>query len=559
MTGAGLMTRTDPAPDRDHRGLALAATALGALALIVAGLVLGLYNERQAHAQQLRVVGVQAQVVAGSVAAPLAFGDEATTNEYLNALKADPDVEAAGVYDLQGRLFAGWVRGGAPLPAQRAPQGGPLSGDRLEVTQPVAQGGTRLGAVYLRTIEAPWQRRALRYGGIGLLILMAALLVAGLGAGNVSLARAHRKLRGEMAERAKAEDALRQSQRMEATAQLEIAAERGRAALMHSEAELEFALRAGSLGSWTRDLRTGHFTSSELFRAQYGFTPADAPAWRDFVARMHPEDRQAQLQRVAEAIAGHDRLEAEYRTVTPEGEVRWLMVRGRAVYDEGGVPLRIAGVSMDITGRKAADERQRLLLDELNHRVKNTLASVQSIALQTGRASGTAAAFESAFVSRINALARVHDLLTAVAWEGASLADVVGQTLSPYRARSQPDRISWIGPDVRLGPNAAVTFAMAFHELATNAAKYGALSAPGGRVEVEWRNDAASDLPALEIVWRESGGPPVSPPARRGFGGQFLERALAREFDGSVHLRFTSTGLVCGMRLPLSAKLRLAA
>ncbi|HEX3919265.1 MAG TPA: HWE histidine kinase domain-containing protein [Caulobacteraceae bacterium] len=553
------MTGSDRAPARERRGLALAATALAALALIVAGLVLALYNERQAHAQQLRVVGVQAQVVAGSVAAPLAFGDEATTNEYLNALKADPDVEAAAVYDLQGKLFAGWVRGGAPLPPRRTARGAASPGDRLEVTQPVSQGGTQLGAVYLRALEEPWPRRTLRYGGIGLLVLMAALLVAGLGAGNVSLARAHRKLRGEMAERAKAEEALRQSQRQEALAQLEIATERGRAALQQSEAELEFALRAGSLGSWTRDLRSGHFAASELFRAQFGFGADETPQRGDFVSRIHVEDRAEQLQRVDDAIARRSLLEAEFRTLTPAGRLRWLMLRGRADYDAAGAPLRIAGVSMDITARKAADERQRLLLDELNHRVKNTLASVQSIALQTGRASSTASEFEGAFVSRINALARVHDLLTAVAWEGASLADVVGQTLSPYRARSQPDRISWIGPEVRLGPNAAVTFAMAFHELATNAAKYGALSAPGGRVEVEWRNDASGDPPALEIVWRESGGPPVSPPAHRGFGGQFLERALAREFDGSVHLRFTSTGLVCGMRLPLSAKLRLAA
>jgi PAS domain S-box-containing protein len=394
--------------------------------------------------------------------------------------------------------------------------------------------------------------------GLVALVSMAALLV-GLGVSNIWLWRAHRRLHGEMAGRAKVEAALRQSHRTETLGQLEIAAEHGRVALRQSEAEREFALRAGSLGSWTRDLRTELFTSSELFRAQHGFAPDETPRLGDFLARIHSEDRDEQVRRVEEAIVGHGLLEAEYRTVTPRGEVRWMLLRGRADYDEGGAPLRIGGVSMDITERKAADERQRLLLDELNHRVKNTLASVQSIALQTGRASETAAAFESAFVSRINALARVHDLLTAVAWEGASLADVAGQTLSPYRSPGQPDRISCVGPDVRLGPNAAVTFAMAFHELATNAAKYGALSAPDGRVEVAWRSAADSDPPALEILWGESGGPPVTPPARRGFGGQFLERALAREFDGSVHLRFTSAGLVCRMRLPLSAKLRVAA
>jgi two-component sensor histidine kinase len=214
---------------------------------------------------------------------------------------------------------------------------------------------------------------------------------------------------------------------------------------------------------------------------------------------------------------------------------------------------------MDVSDRHAADERQRLLLDELNHRVKNTLAAVQSIALQTGRAADTARAFESAFIARINALARVHDLLTRVAWEGASLSEVVAQTLAPYQARSAAPRATFFGPDIRLGPNAAVTLAMAFHELATNAAKYGALAGDEGRVEVEWRVDDQEGTPAVDLTWVERGGPAVVQPTRRGFGLQFLERALAREFDGSVNLRFTQTGLNCRMRLPLSAKLRLAA
>ena len=124
-------------------------------------------------------------------------------------------------------------------------------------------------------------------------------------------------------------------------------------------------------------------------------------------------------------------LETEFRAVMPDGAVRGLMVRGRADYDEAGAPVRLAGISMDITARKGAEERQRLLLDELNHRVKNTLATVQSIAQQTGRATGDGQAFEGAFVARINALARVHDLLTTVAWQGASLASVVAQTLAP--------------------------------------------------------------------------------------------------------------------------------
>jgi len=215
---------------------------------------------------------------------------------------------------------------------------------------------------------------------------------------------------------------------------------------------------------------------------------------------------------------------------------------------------------MDVTARKTADEGQRLLLDELNHRVKNTLSAVQSIALQTGRSVDTPQAFETAFVARINALARVHDLLTEAAWQGASLSDVVGRTLAPYEGAGRAIRTPESAPEVLLGPNAAVTLAMAFHELATNAAKYGALSCCGGEVGIDWRPlDIGDGETLLEIAWIEDGGPPVSPPERRGFGTQFVQRALAREFDGVVSLQFARGGLNCRMRLPLSAKLRLAA
>jgi PAS domain S-box-containing protein len=531
-----------------------------ALGLVVAGLVMAIYNESQADAQRLKNVAVQAHILAASVAAPLAFDDLATARDYVGALRADREVEAAGVYDQRGALAAGWVRGGARLPtANRI--GPPVRvGDGLVVTEPVIQGATALGSIYLRTIQDAWPRRAMRYGGIGILILMAALLVAGLGASNASLQEAQRKVRLEMAERAKAEAALRESQRLETEAQLEVAHERGRQAVRQSEAQLEFALRAGDLGSWTQDFRTGVFSSSPLFRAHYGFEPDDLPASAaEFLARTHPDDRREQLKRVEAAIAERGVLETEFRSVSPDGATRWILIRGRADYDETGAPVRMAGISMDVSARRAADERQRLLLDELNHRVKNTLAAVQSIALQTGRAADTARSFESAFIARINALARVHDLLTRVAWEGASLADVVAQTLAPYQARRAGARATVFGPDVRLGPNAAVTLAMAFHELATNAAKYGALSTDDGVVEVDWRIGEGGETGTVEISWIESGGPLVVPPTRRGFGLQFLERALAREFDGSVNLRFTSTGLNCRMRLPLSAKLRLAA
>ncbi|HXQ16567.1 MAG TPA: HWE histidine kinase domain-containing protein [Caulobacteraceae bacterium] len=391
-----------------------------------------------------------------------------------------------------------------------------------------------------------------------LLILMATVMIAALLTANHALDRARRRLGDEQQVRTRVQDALRQSQGREAEARLLLSTERGQLALRR--AHVAFALSAGELGSWTRDLRTGQVRASELFRIHHGL-PADAPAASaaEFLGQVHPEDRDALVWRMEAATADQGVLEAEYRIITPGGGTRWLLIRCRAYCDDAGAPVRVAGVSMDVTARKTADEGQRLLLDELNHRVKNTLSAVQSIALQTGRSVDTPQAFESAFVARINALARVHDLLTEAAWQGASLGEVVARTLAPYEGGGRVIRTPTSPPDVSLGPNAAVTLAMAFHELATNASKYGALSASGGQVGVDWRLLDVGGRTLLEIAWVELGGPTVRPPSRRGFGTQFVQRALAREFDGSVSLQFAPAGLSCCMRLPLSAKLRRAA
>ena len=393
----------------------------------------------------------------------------------------------------------------------------------------------------------------------GLLTLMAAVMMGALLTANHALDQARRRLRQEKRARAKAEQALHHSLGRELEARQVLSTERGQLALRR--AHVAFALNAGELGSWTRDLRTGEVRASELFRLHHGLA-ADAPAdtAADFLRQLHPSDRDALVWRMEGVIAECGALEAEYRTLMPDGSTRWLLIRCHAYGDETGVPIRVAGVSMDVTARKTADEGQRLLLDELNHRVKNTLSAVQSIALQTGRSVDTPQAFETAFVARINALARVHDLLTEAAWQGASLSDVVGRTLAPYEGAGRAIRTPESAPEVLLGPNAAVTLAMAFHELATNAAKYGALSCCGGEVGIDWRPlDIGDGETLLEIAWIEDGGPPVSPPERRGFGTQFVQRALAREFDGVVSLQFARGGLNCRMRLPLSAKLRLAA
>ena len=209
----------------------------------------------------------------------------------------------------------------------------------------------------------------------------------------------------------------------------------------------------------------------------------------------------------------------------------------------------------DITERKRAEERQSLLLREMAHRVKNTNAVVQSIAGQTRRFA-LPEQFDVTFSARLRALGHAHDLLTQSEWEGATLSDIVLFSLKPYEIRGQAERRTVAGPDVWLAPNPAVTLSLAFHELATNAAKFGALSNSSGRIDVRW-GLTDDDPAAIEIKWRESGGPPVDPPSHKGFGSTLLERAVAHELAGTMELGFAREGLECTLHLPMSQHVQL--
>jgi two-component sensor histidine kinase len=200
---------------------------------------------------------------------------------------------------------------------------------------------------------------------------------------------------------------------------------------------------------------------------------------------------------------------------------------------------------------KRAAEHQRLLIDELNHRVKNTVATAQSISAQTLRTAGTAEAAREALERRLLALSRAHDVLTRENWEGANLAEVVREALAPYQVHGEK-RLHIKGPDLRLTPRMALALAMALQELATNAVKYGALSNKSGTIEVAWtvRNGAAP--PRLFLQWTEAGGPPVIVPSRRGFGSRLIERSLAQDLDGQVEIAFAPTGVVCTVDAPVA-------
>jgi two-component sensor histidine kinase len=195
----------------------------------------------------------------------------------------------------------------------------------------------------------------------------------------------------------------------------------------------------------------------------------------------------------------------------------------------------------------AANDRQRTLINELNHRVKNTLATVQSLARQSFVAAEERHALR-AFEDRVVALSQAHNLLTENAWTGADLGRLIAQTLAPYGDRAQAN-----GPAISLDPQAAVSLSLVLHELATNAAKYGAFS-DGGRVEVVWR--LRPDNRGLELLWSESGGPPVTAPTREGFGSRLIRHSIERELRGYMTLNYAPTGLICRFDLPLSEKIR---
>ncbi len=208
-------------------------------------------------------------------------------------------------------------------------------------------------------------------------------------------------------------------------------------------------------------------------------------------------------------------------------------------------------LAQEVEHRRRIERQQNLLLDELNHRVKNTLATVQAIAIQTLK--GADAPARDAFIARLFALSSQHDLLTLGNWEGAALEGVVRRALRPYREEGRAEgreRFVVEGPPVHLAPKRALALGLAFHELATNAARHGALSNQDGQVHVTWT--VAEDGGALHLVWRESGGPRISAPGPRGFGLRLIEQGLAREISGAVDLQLAPDGLVCSwdMKLP---------
>jgi two-component sensor histidine kinase len=242
--------------------------------------------------------------------------------------------------------------------------------------------------------------------------------------------------------------------------------------------------------------------------------------------------------------ARREGMDFAFRIARDDGDIRWIEGSARFLYAEDGVPLRMVGTNVDVTERRRAEEHQRLLVNELNHRVKNTLAIIQGIAQQSFRGAEVPRSRRDAFEGRLAALSAAHNLLTRESWEAASIGQVIEDALAPHGR----ERVHRDGPELRLPPKTAVALALAMHELGTNAAKYGALSVAEGRVCVIWSVEGDR----LSLQWQEQGGPPVREPASRGFGTRMIERALAAEFGGKARIEFPPDGVVCRLeaRLP---------
>ncbi|WP_243368270.1 HWE histidine kinase domain-containing protein [Microvirga solisilvae] len=324
-------------------------------------------------------------------------------------------------------------------------------------------------------------------------------------------------------------------------------------ALREREAELRSALDAGSLATFVIDFITGEIKSSARLNELYAYPPGQVLTLEDLRARYHPDDHAKLVVTVRKdrenpSVRFFDWI---IRLLLPDQSIRWINGRGEYIRDENGRLVMSRGVILDITERKRWEEHQQLLMNELNHRVKNTLATVQSVASQTLRNAETTDVARIAIESRLFALSRTHDVLTRENWESASIDEIIAEAIAPYR-HERENRLFTSGPDVRVSPRMALALSMALQELATNAVKYGALSNTCGKVGITWSVIDNTSEPRMHLSWTESGGPHVSAPTHRGFGTRLIERSLAQDLNGKVEIQFAPSGVTCTVDAPLA-------
>jgi PAS domain S-box-containing protein len=319
-------------------------------------------------------------------------------------------------------------------------------------------------------------------------------------------------------------------------------------AYRRAKEQMDLALASGAvIGTWIWDVPTDTVTADPRFAHAFGFSLDEVkgglPIAR-YLERIHPDDRAELHTNLQQAVTYGTPFRHEYRIQRPDGDCLWVDAAGRCELDAHGQPLRFPGVIIDIHERKLAEQQQRTLINELNHRVKNTLAIVQSIAMQSFRHASSVENATEVFNARLIALSRAHDVLTHAHWQTALLQDIARQTASAH-APLNSRRFQLDGPAVRLSPQDALSFAMAFHELATNAVKYGALGSENGSVDIRWSIESLPQGPRLRLCWSEHNGPLVAPPQNEGFGSRLIRRSLSAHADSEVVLNYQPSGFVC--------------
>jgi PAS domain S-box-containing protein len=308
-----------------------------------------------------------------------------------------------------------------------------------------------------------------------------------------------------------------------------------------------FAIDVGAMGE---DFTSNRMQISPGISAIYGLPEETAEMsvgdWRSLV---HPDDLPRFLEHRQQVFAQlSSEHHAEFRVVRPGGSIRWVETRSYVEFDQAGRAKRMIGVQIDITERKRADEARRVLNAELDHRVKNALATVSAVASQTRQGSRSVDDFIAALEGRLRSMATAHDLLSARRWQGVSLAEMIQRELAPYSTR---DNTEIDGPSVLLKPEASQAVAMVLHELTTNAAKHGALSTKDGRVSIRW-NLQLNGQPHSHLVleWQEVGGPPVVASGASSYGTSTIRDLIPYEFGGMVDLVLAPEGARCRMELP---------
>ena len=314
--------------------------------------------------------------------------------------------------------------------------------------------------------------------------------------------------------------------------------------LEETGSRLRLTLEAGRMGSWEWRSGSDRLHADPITQRLWALPTGRITAMRD----LRRDHLMPLADALAQAVAKGGEFEIELQVPHPDGSLGWALVKGAVLFDDDGQALTVVGITFDVTERRKADEQRQLVTSELNHRMKNMLTLINSIVSMSGTTTSVED-YKRVLRQRIGAVAQTHRLLLDSGWAGASLAELASAELQVY-GYPESAAITLTGPHVALEPGIGITLGLVLHELGTNAAKYGALSASGGRVHLEWHIGVPNGRRQVLIEWVESGGPIVAQPVHRGFGSTLIERVLTLS-GAAVDIRYDTGGLTCRIDLPL--------